>query len=54
MATNAWTIPFNGINYVCWRDKNNNPHHRKLTEDEERAYFSANDKEKYLNDLLSK
>ena len=53
MAIDAWTIPFNGVNYVCWKDRGNNVQHRKLTEAEERAYFTSNDKDKYLDDLLS-
>lgn len=54
MATDAWTIPFDGVNYVCWKDRNNVRQHRKLTEQEERDYFSSSDKDKYLNDLLDK
>ena len=49
-----WTIPFDGVNYVCWRDTKNSPHYRKLTVEEEREYFTAENKEKYLNDLLNK
>lgn len=49
-----WTIPFDGVNYVCWRDAKNSPHYRKLTVEEEREYFTAENKEKYLNDLLNK
>ncbi len=50
----AWTIPFDGTNYVCWRDKQNKPHSRPLSPDEERAYFGSSDKDKFLNDLLNK
>jgi len=49
-----WTIPFNNITYVCWRDKNNRPRHRQMTEQEEREYFTSASREKYLNDLLRK
>lgn len=52
--SNPWTIPFNNTNYVCWKDKNNTPRYRMLTPEEERAYFTSSDKEKYLNDLLGK
>lgn len=50
--SNPWTIPFDGVNYVCWKDKNNNPHHRKMTAEEEKAYFATTDKDKYLHELL--
>lgn len=54
MNTNPWTIPFNNINYVCWRDSNNYPRYRQMTEQEEREYFTSENKEKYLNELLNK
>lgn len=47
-----WTIPFNGTNYVCWRDKKNQPQHRPMTPQEEREYFTSENKERYLHDLL--
>lgn len=50
--SNPWTIPFDGITHVCWKDKNGNPQHRKMTAEEERGYFKSDDKEKYLNALL--
>ncbi len=50
--SNPWTIPFDGINYVCWKDKNGTPHHRKMTLEEERGYFKSEDKEKYLHAIL--
>lgn len=49
-----WTIPFNGVNYVCWRDRKNVPQYRQMTAREEREYFTSDNKEKYLNDLLNK
>lgn len=51
MITNPWTIPFDGITYVCWK-QNNTPLYRKMTAQEERDYFKAQNKEKYLHDLL--
>lgn len=48
-----WTIPFDGTNYVCWRDKDNTPKYRQLTVEEERVYFTTSDKEKFLNELLN-
>lgn len=51
---NAWTIPFNNVNYVCWKDRNNQPHYRAMTAEEEREYFKASNPEKYLNALLNK
>lgn len=50
--SNPWTIPFDGVNYVCWKDKNNTPQYRKMTLEEEKAYFTSPDKDKYLHDLL--
>ena len=50
--SNPWTIPFDGINYVCWKDKNDTPRYRKMTMEEEKAYFTSDDKDKYLHDLL--
>lgn len=47
-----WTIPFNGVNYVCWKDKNNNPQYRQMTAEEEREYFTSANKEKYLYAIL--
>jgi hypothetical protein len=49
-----WTIPFESVNYLCWRDKDNKPQYRPLTPQEETEYFKASNKEKYLNDLLPK
>lgn len=49
-----WTIPFNNTNYVCWRTDNNEPRYRQMTEKEEREYFTASDKERYLYELLRK
>lgn len=54
MNTSPWTIPFDNINYLCWRDKDNNPRYRQMTDKEEREYFTSTNKEKYLNDLLNK
>lgn len=54
MSTEAWTIPFDNITHVCWRDENNTPRYRKMTEQEDYEYFTSNDKEKYLNELLRK
>ena len=51
---NPWTIPFNNINYVCWRDDKDQPHYRQMTEQEEREYFTAPDRERYLSELLRK
>jgi hypothetical protein len=50
--SNPWTIPFDGITHVCWKDKQGTPQHRKMTFAEESAYFKSSDKEKYLNELL--
>lgn len=50
--SSPWTIPFDGVNYVCWKDSKNNPKYRKMTADEERSYFSSDDKEEYLRELL--
>lgn len=52
--SSPWTIPFDNVNYVCWKDKSNKPHYRKLTDSEERDYFLARNKEQFLNELLSK
>jgi len=55
MNTNPWTIPFDNITHVCWRDKNTgSSKFRQMTEREEREYFSAENKDKYLNELLNK
>jgi len=43
-----WTIPFDGTNYVCWTDKKGRKQSRAMTPSEERAYFTAQDREKYL------
>lgn len=48
---NPWVIPFDGTNYVCWTDGKGQKQHRKMTSDEERAYFTAQDREKYLAKL---
>jgi hypothetical protein len=50
--SNPWTIPFDGITHVCWKDKNGAPQHRKMTREEETAYFKSQDRERYLNELL--
>ena len=51
---NPWTIPFEGINYVCWTDRRNKRRSRQMTPDEERAYFTSKNKDTYLYELLSK
>lgn len=51
---NAWTIPFENTNYLCWKDKKGTPQHRPMTAEEEQAYFIAQNKEKFLDDLLNK
>ena len=50
--SNPWTIPFDGVNYLCWKDKNNTPQYRKMTREEENTYFTTTDKDKYLHELL--
>jgi hypothetical protein len=52
MVKDPWTIPFNGTTFVSWKD-NRNRWHRALTATEEREYFSAQNKEKFLYDLLN-
>lgn len=47
----AWTIPFDGTNYICWTDGKGRKQHRKMTVEEERSYFTTNDREKYLESL---
>lgn len=54
MSKEAWTIPFNGTNYVCWTDRKGRRQSRKMTPEEERAYFTAQDRDGYLNELLNK
>ena len=55
MNTNPWTIPFDNITHVCWRDNTTNSYKfRQMTDNEERAYFAAENKDKYLNELLNK
>lgn len=54
MSNQPWTIPFNNVTYVCWRDKENKPQYRQMTDKEEYEYFTTSDKEKYLNELLRK
>jgi hypothetical protein len=55
MNTNPWTIPFDNITHVCWHDTNTcSNEFRQMTEHEERVYFTAENKEKYLNELLNK
>ena len=49
-----WTIPFDGVTYVCWKDKKGQPKYRPLSYNEEVEYFSTQSKERYLNDILSK
>jgi hypothetical protein len=49
-----WTIPFNNTIYVCWRDEQNNPRYRQMTDQEDYEYFTSSDKEKYLNAMLRK
>lgn len=49
----AWTIPFNGVNYVCWKS-GNTVKNRPLTRDEENKYFRSDDKEACLNAILNK
>lgn len=51
-VTNPWTIPLNGQTYACWRTEENVPQYRLLTDSEEKEYFQAPNKEKYLSDLL--
>lgn len=48
----AWTIPFEGINYLCWTDRNK-VRNRPLSRDEERGYFNSVNKDRFLNDLLN-
>jgi len=52
MIKDPWTIPFDGTTYVCWR-KDNTPLYRKMTPAEEKNYFEAQNKEKYLHELLN-
>ena len=55
MNTNPWTIPLDNVTHVCWRDTSTQSNKfRQMTEHEERAYFTAENKEKYLNELLNK
>jgi hypothetical protein len=54
MSSEPWTIPFNNVTYVCWRDKNNSPKYRQMTDQEDHEYFTSEDKEKYLNAILHK
>lgn len=52
MVKDPWTIPFNGTTFVCWKDKTE-AKHRALNVAEEREYFQAQNKEKFLYDLLN-
>lgn len=47
----AWTIPFNNVNHLCWREGNTSLN-RKMTPSEERQYFDSDDQEEYLNELV--
>lgn len=50
-----WVIPFDGVNYVCWKDKKKGERFsRPLTYDEEVGYFGSSNKEKFLNELLNR
>lgn len=46
-----WIIPFDGINYVVYRDSDGQKY-RKLSPEEEKLYFLSSNKEKCLNDIL--
>lgn len=46
-----WVIPFEGINYLCWKNKNG-PQNRPLSDEEERNYFYSENKERYLRGLV--
>lgn len=46
-----WLIPFENTNHLCWRDEKNTPMSRPLSKEEERIYFSSDNKEQYLASL---
>jgi hypothetical protein len=54
MTAQPWTIPFDNTTYLCWKDKQNRPKYRQMTDQEDYEYFTAQDKQKYLNELLYK
>jgi len=49
---NIWTIPFNNKYYICWKDKSGPVQHRPMTDEEDRKYFTSQDPERTLNELL--
>lgn len=52
-TSQPWIIPFNNTYYLCWKDENGKPRHRQMTDEEERKYFSADDQERVLNEMLN-
>lgn len=49
-SDNIWSIPLDGILYLCWKDKYNEVQHIELTKDEELLYYYNPDK--LINDLF--
>jgi hypothetical protein len=48
----VFTIPFNNITYVCWRDENNTPKYRPLSKEEDQEYFTSKDPTQVLLKLI--
>jgi hypothetical protein len=46
-----FTIPLDGVTYACWRE-GFVPKHRKLSAQEERKLFTAQDRDRALRELI--
>jgi hypothetical protein len=47
----TFTIPFDGVQYLCWKESGT-PKHRAMTDAEFTRYVTSEDQERTLHDIL--